>query len=81
MRAEATQMMDAFEDVHYEIEDLRDLGDQIVIRVRGSARGRGSGIQVDGTLGHVWTLRGGKAARFDVYGTWEEALKAAGLSV
>jgi hypothetical protein len=32
-------------------------------------------------LGHVWTLRGGKAARFDVYGTWEEALKAAGLSV
>jgi hypothetical protein len=80
MRAEAAQMTEAFEDVHYEIEDLLDLGDRIVIRVRGSARGRGSGIRIDGVLGHLWTLRGGKAERFDVYGTWEEALKAAGLS-
>jgi ketosteroid isomerase-like protein len=80
MRVESAQMTEAFEDVHYEIEDLLELGDRIAIRVRGSARGRGSGIRVDGTLGHVWTLRGGKAARFDVYGTWEETLDAVGLS-
>jgi ketosteroid isomerase-like protein len=80
MRAEVTQMTEAFEDVHYEIEDLLDLGDRIVVRVRGSAQGRRSGIRIDGTLGHVWTLRGGQAERFDVYGTWGEALNAVGLS-
>jgi ketosteroid isomerase-like protein len=80
MRAEAAQMTEAFEDVHYEIEDLLDLGDRIVVRVRGSARGKGSGIRVDGILGHVWTLRDGNVERFDVYGTWQDALNAVGLS-
>jgi ketosteroid isomerase-like protein len=74
------QMDEAFENIHYEIEDLLDLGDRIVVRVRGSARGKGSGIRIDGTLGHVWTLRAGKAVRFDVYPTWQEALEAAGVS-
>jgi ketosteroid isomerase-like protein len=79
MRAEAAQMTEAFEDVHYEIEDLLDLGDRIVVRVRGSARGKRSGIRVDGILGHVWTLRAGNVERFDVYGTWQDALNAVGL--
>jgi hypothetical protein len=79
MRAEVTQMNEAFEDIHYEIEDLLELGDRIVVRVRGSALGKGSGIRIDGTLGHTWTFRAGKAERLDVYGTWEEALKDAGI--
>jgi ketosteroid isomerase-like protein len=80
MRAEVAQMNEVFEDIRYEIEDLLELGDRIVLRVRASARGKGSRMRIDGTLGHVWTLRAGKAERFDVYSTWDEALKAAGVS-
>ena len=79
-RAEAALMLDAFEDVSYAIEDLIDLDDRVLVRVRGSARGKGSRVRVDGTLGHLWRLRDGKVVRFDVYGTWQEALEAAGIS-
>jgi ketosteroid isomerase-like protein len=77
-RAEATHMLDAFEDVDYAVEELRDLGDRVLVRVLGSARGRGSGVRIEGTLAHLWTLRSGKVVRFDVYGTWQEALDAVG---
>jgi hypothetical protein len=80
MRAEAAHMREAFEDVSYSIEDLLDLDDRVLVRVRGSGRGRGSGMRVDGTLGHLLRLHAGKLVRLDVYGTWQEALEAAGLS-
>jgi ketosteroid isomerase-like protein len=80
MRAEAAHMREVFEDVSYAVEDLVDLDDRVLVRLRGSGRGKGSGIRVDGTLGHLWRLRAGKVVRVDVYGTWQEALEAAGLS-
>src|SRR5436305_268671 len=49
------------------------------LRVRGSARGKASGINLERTLGHLFTLRTGKVVRIDIYGTWEEALEAVGL--
>jgi hypothetical protein len=79
-RAMAAQMLDTFEDVSYAIEDLVDLDDRVLVRVRGSARGKGSGIQIDGTLGQLWRLSEGKVVRLDIYSTWQEALDAAGLS-
>jgi ketosteroid isomerase-like protein len=80
-RAEAAHMLDAFEEVDYAAEEFRDLGDEVLVRVRGSGRGRGSGLRIEGTLGHLWTLRAGKVVRLDVYGTWQEALDAAGAGV
>jgi ketosteroid isomerase-like protein len=77
-RAVAAQMLGTFEDVSYEAEDLVDLDDRVLVRVRGSGRGKGSGIRIDGTLGHLWTLRAGKVVRLDVYATWQEAVEAAG---
>ena len=77
-RAEAAHMLDAFEDVDYAVEEMRDLDDRVLARVRASGRGRGSGLRIDGTLGHLWTLHAGKVVRFDVYGTWQEALDAVG---
>ncbi len=60
-------------------EDIRAIDDLVLVRVRASARGKGSGVAVDGTLGPVWTLRAGKGVRIDVSGTWQEALEAVGL--
>ena len=79
IRAEATQMSLAFEDVRYTVEDVLDLDDAVAVRVRGSARGKASGMTVEGTLGHLFSFRAGKVARVDIYGTWEEALQAVGL--
>ena len=79
LRAAAAYMTDAFEDVNYEAEDVLDLDDQVAVRVRGSGRGKGSGVHIGGTLGHLFTFHAGKVVRLEVYGTWDEALEAAGL--
>jgi ketosteroid isomerase-like protein len=51
----------------------------VIAVVRTSGRGKGSGMAIDQTLTHLWTLRDGKAIRFDGYSTKQEALEAAGL--
>jgi hypothetical protein len=79
LRAEAAHMLDAFEDVSYAVEDLRDLDDRVLVRLRGTGRGRASGIRIDGTVGALWTFRSGMVVRLDIYGSWEEALEAVGL--
>jgi len=43
------------------------------------ARGKASGVEVDARGGHVWTLRAGRVVRWQVFGTKQEALEAAGL--
>jgi ketosteroid isomerase-like protein len=79
MRAAAADMTETFEEIRYDVEDVLDLDDRLAVRLRGSARGRGSGMRVDGTLGHLLTFRAGKLVRLEIYGTWDEAVAAAGL--
>jgi hypothetical protein len=45
-----------------------------------SGRGRGSGIELEGEVGHVVTFKGGRAQRLDIYLTWDVARAAAGLA-
>ncbi len=40
---------------------------------------RGSGADVERRQGYIWTLRDGKATRFEWFNTPDEALRAAGL--
>ena len=44
-----------------------------------SGRGRGSGIAVEGEIGHIVTLREGRASQMDIYMGWKAAREAAGL--
>ncbi len=61
-------------------EGFLDLGDRVVVTVRLSARGRGSGIEIDARFYDVYTLRGGKIVRMDQFADRSEALEAVGLS-
>jgi ketosteroid isomerase-like protein len=61
-------------------DELRDLGDRVLMLGRMEGRGRGSGVQVDASLGIVADFRGGKIARIRAYLDHGEALRAAGLS-
>ena len=71
---------EAFEDFHVEPEELIDAGDKVVVVIKVSGRGRGSGAQVETpSFPQVWTLRDGRPVRVEMYRSRSEALRAAGL--
>ena len=71
---------EAFEYFRMEPERFIETTDQVVVFVRSSARGRGSGIQVEVRPAHVWTMRGGKAVRVVAFPERERGLAAAGIA-
>ena len=78
----AAATAEAFERFHLSpIEFLVGPADQIVVRHHLSARGRGSGVELDrvpdATL--LWELRDGKVIKTTLYNNRAEALAAAGL--
>ena len=70
----------AFEavDATFELEDIVAEGPHVVVMVSAHIRGSGSGAEGVGRSPHVWTLQDGRATRFQLFQTWEEALAAAG---
>jgi uncharacterized protein len=60
-------------------EEFIDAGDRVVVAYRAVGRGKGSGIEVETRMAHVWTIREGKAVRLEMFRTPAEALEAAGL--
>jgi len=69
-----------WEDYRQEVDEVIDLGDEVLVVVREFGRGKGSGIEVERPTAGVWTLRDGKAVRIRFYAGKAEALEAAGLS-
>jgi ketosteroid isomerase-like protein len=53
--------------------------DQVVVVGVMRTRGRGSGVVQETPQGYVWTLRDGRAVRFQWFNEPREALEAAGL--
>jgi ketosteroid isomerase-like protein len=68
------------EEVRYEIEELRDLGDRVLLELRAEAAGRSTRIGVDRRFVPVFTFRDGKVVRMDRYADRAEALAEMGLS-
>src|SRR5262245_16252221 len=68
-----------FEDWSQRVERLIDAGDRVIALTRQSAVGKGSGAQVDLELGQVYEFEEGRLIRVR-YCSYDEALKAAGLS-
>jgi ketosteroid isomerase-like protein len=72
--------LEAFEAVVPEPEEFFLRGDQIVVFLRVRSQPRGSSATIEIRVGHLWTMRDGKAARFELFPAREDALEAAGLS-
>jgi ketosteroid isomerase-like protein len=70
---------ESFASEHIDAEEIVDGGDQVLVTVRHSGRGKVSGIEVDQRYAMVWTLRDGRAVRMEMYLTRDEALEAMGL--
>lgn len=62
-----------------EVERLVDSGDDVVALVTFVVTGQGSGLEQRQPQGHIWTLRDGKAIRFQWFNDQGRALKAAGI--
>jgi ketosteroid isomerase-like protein len=73
------ETFEAFSDVRFTRKRLIASGDQVVAVVEVRAQGKGSGVEVRDTIGHVWTLRAGRIVIWQVYWDPAEALEAAGL--
>jgi ketosteroid isomerase-like protein len=64
---------------HFDIEEARDLGDEVLLVASHHGRGRTSGAEVHGQTGYLYGVRGGKIVRVELYPGRAEALAAAGL--
>jgi ketosteroid isomerase-like protein len=72
------QLDEVFEDVEVRPEEFIEVGEELVVPIYTAGRGRASGIRVENRVTHIWTIRDGKATRFRVFPTTEQALEAVG---
>jgi ketosteroid isomerase-like protein len=73
--------LSAWSDLHFEIQDVLDAGDDVVLLIRDQRQwGRHSGIRIEASpYAIVFTIRSGKVVRWCAYPDQESALEAAGL--
>jgi ketosteroid isomerase-like protein len=70
----------SFDYYRFEIEDLRDAGeDKVVAVLHEQARGKASGLKVDRRSGWVTTFRDGKVLSFEIYLDPANAVEAAAV--
>ena len=78
--AVVSSWMAPWDDWHDEIEEMRDLGDSVLVVSLQRGKGKGSGIEVEARYGLVYGVRGQQITSMRMYGSRAEALEAAGLS-
>ena len=72
-------LFEPFEEVVVEPEEFFERGDQIVAFLLDAIRTSGSSAVLENRIGHLWTMREGKASRLEIFPRREDALEAAGL--
>jgi len=80
LRQATVEYLNVWEDYRFEVEEMIDLGDRVLILERQTARGRRSGAETSQDVGTLLTLRDGKIVRWEYYWDRPEAVKAAGIS-
>jgi ketosteroid isomerase-like protein len=74
--------LSAWQDLEFEVEDVRDAGDDVVILIRNQRQwGRHTGIPTEVLpYAQVYTFRDGKVVRWRFFPDQQSALKAVGLA-
>jgi uncharacterized protein len=76
---EAQRWEEMWSDYRFEVEDLVDAGDKVVLLYHQVGKSKGSGVEVEERAGWVYTLREGKIARVEMFQDSDTALRAAGV--
>jgi uncharacterized protein len=70
-------VFEGWESWQMEPEQFAAMGNQVAVVLRYRARGRGSGVEVEGRESALWTIRDGQVARYAWFQDPAEALEAA----
>jgi len=68
------------EDGTTHVEHVAEGDGTVVLGIHSIGRGKASAVPIDGRYAVVFRMHDGKVSRADVYGTWEKALDAVGLT-
>jgi ketosteroid isomerase-like protein len=72
------QWNDAWDEVDYELGETIEIGDSfVVVPAHITARGAGSGLEINSVFGWMYQFEDGRAVRFHTYATVDDALEAA----
>jgi hypothetical protein len=76
------ELLESWDVVNFRPDEVHVVGDdRYLVLLETSGRGRGSGVMLDGDrIGHLVTLRGGRAERLEVHRGWDTAREAAGIA-
>ncbi len=80
MRRSLESLFEAWESYHVEVERIEECGDRVVAIVREVAKGRSSGLEIDGRWGYLVTVKDGLISRIEAYRDAAQALQTAGLA-
>ena len=67
-----------WDDYSEQIEEVRDLGDFVLVTASQRGRGKGSGVEIENRWGQLYKVDDGLITNVAMYGSPEEALEAAG---
>jgi ketosteroid isomerase-like protein len=73
-------LLEAFEDIRLDPQEVLDLGDRRLVTIEWSGHGTGSGVSVSQQGFQLYTVRRGLVVRQDDFADRAKALEAAGLS-
>jgi len=79
IRKQFERWEEAIPDLQVEPLEAKESGEQVLLWVRFSGHGAGSGLPIDMELAHVLTLEDGRVRRLEEFTDRAEALKAVGL--
>ena len=77
VRRSVSSWVEVWDEYEFDIEELVDAGDNVLVVINSRARGKGSGVLVENRSYRVCTVRNGKIVRMLEYSTRGDALEAA----
>jgi ketosteroid isomerase-like protein len=79
LKQATTEYLNVWDDYRFEVEEMIDLGDRVLVLERHTARGKLSGANISQDVGTLLTLRDGLIVRWEYYWERAEALEASGI--
>jgi uncharacterized protein len=67
-------VIEMFEEYEIDPVEFMERGEHVVAVLRQHGRGRTSGVEVEGEIVHLWTIREGKVADLRAFSTKQDAL-------
>lgn len=81
MRKSEAIWVNNFDDFAWQVHEIRDLGDRVLVLAEMTGRAKGSGVSVRQPTGLIGScFRDGTIGEVHSFITWQRALEAAGLA-